>query len=413
MAMLAGTNAMTGDPLSGASLYDDVRRYDSFGQHRYGSLGAEKAFDWISGELNRAGLAVSSQPFTMGRQYDFDQGSLSINGKAITVMPQWWLPESLASFTLSAPIVATGDAPGAFVRLTIPYDRGAYLTQGHRTALEGAFARHPVGVFLTIEHPSGEIFTYNVDQEQRPWPVPVILVAPKDKTALDGAEAMGRPVTLTIKGSYRRDVSGRNVIGRADRGKGRAIVISTPVTSWFTSTCERAPGIAAFLAMGRIAHDRLGGADLVFVATAGHEIGHGGMEHFIRDEAPRPDVVAAWVHFGSSLACYAWQRNAAGSWVTDRVIDTGSRFINRTQSLDELVRRHFREVRGIDRIGKEAGVGELQDVHAAGYQHFFGINGRHAFFHTAADTAAATGPEALEPVVRAFAGALMEVSGRE
>jgi len=25
-------------------------------------------------------------------------------------------------------------------------------------------------VLLTIDHPSGEIYTYNVDQEGKPWP---------------------------------------------------------------------------------------------------------------------------------------------------------------------------------------------------------------------------------------------------
>jgi hypothetical protein len=400
---------MAGGPLSGASLYEDVCRYDAFGQHRYGSAGAAKAFDWISDELSRAGLEVSSQAFTMGRQYDFEQGSLSLEGKAMSVVPQWWVPESLGSFTLSAPIVATGDAHGAFLRLTIPYDGGAYLTDAHRTALQAAFARQPAGIFLTIDHPSDEIFTYNVDQEQTLWPVPVMLVARKDRVVLDTAEAMGRPLTLMIKGSYRRDVPGRNVIGRVERRSDRTIVLSTPVTSWFRSTCERAPGIAAFLAVARIARAQLRAIDLVFVATAGHEIGHGGMEHFIREEAPPPEAVIAWVHFGSSLACYAWQRGVAGNWVTERAIDS-TRFINRSQSLDDLIRRHFKGVEAIDRIGDAAAVGELQDVRAAGYPHFFGMNGRHVFFHTPADTAAATGPEALEPVVHAFAGALIELS---
>jgi hypothetical protein len=406
---LAGQNAIAGGPLSGASIYEDVCRYDGFGQHRYGSAGAAKALDWISDELSRAGLEVSSQVFTMGRQYDFEQGSLSVEGRAISVVPQWWVPESLGSFTLSAPIVPTGDAHGAFIRLTIPYDGGAYLTDAHRAALQAAFARHPAGVFLTIDHLSDEIFTYNVDQEQTPWPVPVMLVARKDKVVLDAADAMSRPLTLMIKGSYRRDVQGRNVIGRVERRSGRAIVLSTPVTSWFRSTCERAPGIAAFLAVARIAHAQLCNVDLVFVATAGHEIGHGGMDHFIREEAPLPEAIVAWVHFGSSLACYAWQRDAAGNWVTERTTDR-TRFINRTRSLDDLIRRHFKEVKAIDRIGDEAAVGELQDVRAAGYPHFFGMNGRHAFFHTPADTAAGTGPEALEPVVHAFAGALIELS---
>jgi hypothetical protein len=64
--------------------------------------------------------------------------------------------------------------------------------------------------------------------------------------------------------------------------------------------CERGPGIANFLALGRtIAAEKLPG-DFVFVATAGHEIGHGGMEVFLKRGAPSPQDTLAWVHFGAS-----------------------------------------------------------------------------------------------------------------
>src|SRR5690242_19224199 len=68
--------ALAADPLSGAALYADVQRYDGFGTHRYGSAGAEAALDWIAVELERAGLNVSSQRFSLGRQYDFDSATL-------------------------------------------------------------------------------------------------------------------------------------------------------------------------------------------------------------------------------------------------------------------------------------------------------------------------------------------------
>ena len=94
-AMLASaTPAAATDPLGGKALYDDVQRYDSFGPHRYGSAGAAQAFDWIADELTRAGLTVSSQSFTMDRQYDLEAGSLSVDGQTIAVMPHWWIPEA-------------------------------------------------------------------------------------------------------------------------------------------------------------------------------------------------------------------------------------------------------------------------------------------------------------------------------
>ncbi|HYX02848.1 MAG TPA: hypothetical protein VE963_12220 [Reyranella sp.] len=409
VAAMFACAAAAADPLNGASLDEDVKRYDSFGPHRYGSPGATRALDWIAEELAQAGLAVSSQAFTIGRQYDFESGALRVSGRTLSVVPHWWIPEQAASFRLNAPIATGGDAGGRFVRISLPFDRAAYLTQAHRTALDEAFARRPAAVLLTIEHPSGEIYTYNVDQESKPWPVPVILVAPRDKPVLDAAEQAGQAVEVEITGRYRHEVAGHNVVGRLDRGTGRAIVISTPVTSWFTSTCERGPGIAGFLAMARLAKTRLGSTDLVFVATAGHEIGHGGMDDFIRKLAPAPSQTLAWAHFGASLACYDWRLDG-GRWVAGSALDARLRVIARSQSMDEMVRRHFAAIAGTALVGDKAAVGELRDVHAAGYPNFFGMAGLHGLFHTPVDNAAGTGPDILVPVAEAFAAALEQIA---
>jgi hypothetical protein len=70
------------------------------------------------------------------------------------------------------------------------------------------------------------------------------------------------------------------------------------------------------------------------------------------------------------------------------------------------VLRRFKDVAATPLTGSLAGIGELRDVMAAGYPRFFGMAGSHSFFHTPADSAAATGPEILEPVIRAFAETL-------
>ena len=387
------TDPPSGKPLSGAALYADVQRYDSFGVHRYGSSGLDHALDWIADELKQAGLAVSSQPFSLHRQYDFKKATLTVDGQAHTVMPQWWLADSQASFALTASIAPDGDAlaPDAFVRALLPFDRGAYLNAQHRAAIERALARQPRAVLLTIDHPSGEIFTYNVAQTDRAWQVPVILVAPKDNAALDAAQRSGQPVSLAVQGAMRRDVPGRNVVARLDRGKGKWIVVSTPVSSWFTSTCERAPGIAGFLALARLATQGWPQADFVFVATSGHEIGHGGMEQFLHAGAPKPEATVAWVHLGASLACNGAQR----------VILT-------SDAMESSVDRGFKGIDAARFVGAQAGVGELREVLAAGYPRFFGMAGTHPYFHTPADRAAMTSPELLEPVTRSFAATVDE-----
>src|SRR5215204_298184 len=102
---------MIADPLSGAALYADVQRYDSFGLHRYGSPGTERALAWIAGELERAGLSVSSQSFSLPRQYEFETATLAVDGEVRPVMPQWWIPEHQATFALTAPIAPSDSGP--------------------------------------------------------------------------------------------------------------------------------------------------------------------------------------------------------------------------------------------------------------------------------------------------------------
>jgi hypothetical protein len=381
---MASLPAHAADPLDTDRLMADINRYETFGLHRYGLESTDATLDWIASELTLAGLKVGEQRFTMDRQYVLKIGSLRVGNRLIDVVPQWWAPEDKASFDITAPIAPTGLA-----RLSLPYDRGAYLNDGHRARLAEAFAQKPQAVLLDIGHPSGEIFTYNVDQASKPWPVPVLLVAPKDTALLQP----GVSATATVRAAYRRDVKGRNIVARLDRGRGRWLVISTPVTSWFTSTCERGPGIAGFLAMARLAKQRFPAHDLVFVATSGHEIGHGGMEHFMREGAPKPAATAAWAHFGSSLAC------------REPVV----RAINSSATFGPLVDRHFAGIEGTRLTAEKAAIGELREVHAAGYANFFGMAAAHKYFHTPADSIGAVDPALLQPMVKAFSDTLAAV----
>ena len=184
-------------------------------------------------------------------------------------------------------------------------------------------------MLLDIAHPSGEIFTYNVDQAAKPWPVPVLLVAPKDADLLRPAPS----AAVSVRAAYRRDVKGRNIVARLDRGRGKWLVISTPVTSWFTSTCERGPGIAGFLAMARLAKEKFHRSTTS--SSSRHRATRSAMAAWsisCSEGAPTPAATAAWAHFGSSLAC------------RDPVV----RAINSSASLAPLVDRHFAGSRARD-----------------------------------------------------------------
>ncbi|TWI65705.1 hypothetical protein IQ16_05445 [Bradyrhizobium huanghuaihaiense] len=406
MAVLMVGQAAARDVLSGASLYEDVSRYASFGLHRFGSPGDRATADWIAGEMKQAGFDVSFQPVVLGRQYVVEQARVEAAGTAVEATPVWWPPEDRASFHLSAPLARDGDVAGKILWLDLPFDRGAYLGPTHRAAISDATAKKPAAILLMIGNPADDRFAYNVTQEDAPWLVPVIVVGATSRAAFERALAAGAPVTVDVKGHYERDVAGRNVIAEIGAGRGRTVVVSTPMTGWYTCVCERGPGIANFLALARTVAAEKWPAHFVFIATAGHEIGHGGMELFLKHGAPAPKDTLAWIHFGSSNACYALAEGVR----TERPEE--ERYLVLSKSAVGLTDEAFAKVAAKRLVTEKQAVGELRDVHAAGYANFLGMAGRHRTFHTPSDDLTATGPEILEPVARAFVDAARKIVER-
>ncbi|RXT44319.1 hypothetical protein [Bradyrhizobium betae] len=406
MAVLMAGQAAAKDVLSGASLHEDVARYASFGLHRFGSPGDRATADWIAGGMKQAGFDVSFQAVVLGRQYVVEQASAEAAGTSVEATPFWWPPEDRASFHLAAPLAREGDVAGKILLLDLPFDRGAYLGPNHRAAITEAAAKKPAAILVMIGNPADERFAYNVTQEDAPWPVPVIVVGAKSRALFERALAAGTPVTFDVKGHYERDVAGRNVIASIGTGRGPTIVVSTPMTGWYTCVCERGPGIANFLALARTVAAEKWPAHFVFIATAGHEIGHGGMELFLKNGAPAPKDTLAWIHFGSSNACYAFAEGAR----TDRAEE--ERYLVLSKSAVALTDEAFARVEAKRLVTEKQAVGELRDVHAAGYANFLGMAGRHRTFHTPSDDLTTTGPEILEPVARAFVEAARKIVER-
>jgi hypothetical protein len=411
MLALGQSGAGAEDFLAGTNLYADVARYASFGSHRFGSPGDRATTDWIAGELQAAGFTVELQPVVLGRQYFVDRATAEVEGTTVEATPFWWPPDDKSSFRLTASVTREGDAADKILMLDLPYDRGAYLGPVHRAAIAQAAARGPAAILLTIGNPGDDRFAYNVTQDDRPWPVPVIIVAGTARDTFEHAIASGAPVTLDVAGHYEQNVAGRNVVARIGAGKGPSIVVSTPMTGWYSCVCERGPGIANFLALARTIATEKWPGDFVFVATAGHEIGHGGMEVFLKRGAPSPQDTLAWVHFGASNACFAWTKGPDG-FATERQVDDALRYLVLSPSAVPLVGETFATIKATHLVAEKQAVGELRDVQAAGYRNFFGMAGLHRFFHTPADDLRTTGPEILEPVARAFADAVRKASER-
>src|SRR5687767_11286614 len=92
------------DPLDGAALFADARHYASLGVHRSGYDADYRTTEWIASALREAGLLVEGPAFRLGRQYVLEDASVRIGGTTIAALPQWWIPQTHASFALKAAI---------------------------------------------------------------------------------------------------------------------------------------------------------------------------------------------------------------------------------------------------------------------------------------------------------------------
>ena len=398
------------DPFDGKWLYADVEHYASLGNHQFGTLGDVATTSWLAGDLQAAGLTTSFQSFELAKQYALIDAGAEVMGQRMSVLPFWWPPEQAATFELNARIAADGtaNATGMIVWMRMPFDGGAYISERQRTIVATAAKRSPSAIILSIDSPSGDEYAYNVAQQDNAWPVPVFIVGAKYAERLEKARSTGARIELRTKGRYFHDVTGHNVVARLNRGASKTVVISTPTTGWFTCACERGPGIAIFLALARAAAQSKHKVNYVFVATTGHEIGHGGMERFMHDGAPKPADTLAWIHLGSSLACYEWQLEGE-RWTTNHSVDP-RRTLFFTSMLEQSVSKAFRDVPVImTPTADRSPAGELRDVHAAGYRQYVGMAAGHRFFHTPNDDVSRTGPEALEPIARAFEKMMDEI----
>ena len=135
------------------------------------------------------------------------------------------------------------------------------------------------------------------------------------------------------------------------------------------------------------------------------------MEAFLALEAPLHSETALWVHLGASLACHDWHKEGQ-DWVRDEAVDARRRFILSSAGVADMSRRHFASIEGTALTGDAAAIGELREVHRAGYSRYAGMAGSHTFFHTPRDKAKTTEPDILLPVLAAFEGLIDEIAAR-
>lgn len=390
-------------PLSGARLYEDVIAYYNLGEHRAATEVDLRTSQWLIEQLRAAGVKATFQSFGL-RQFFVHQTRLTVGDRSVRAFPLWF-PRATGPSPINAPLALLDmsrelqPVQGKIAFVKFPFDarRAVVNGSGHAEVILAAAKAGASSIVAVTEGATKEIIAMNSPAGAEPWPIPVVLVSPRDQPALMSAVRSGTKASLLVQGEDDHEAKAKNVIARVDRGKD-LIVVSTPQSGWFRCAAERGPGIALFLGLARWASRRPSGASFVFVSTSGHELGGLGMKAFLKELAPPPERVLCWVHLGAGIATYSWEETATG---LKRLREPDSRrYLMTSRDLVPLLTTTFAGLSGLTPTVDRA-VGEFEFMLKAGYR-TFGIAAGHRFHHTPADSPEMTGPEILEPVGRAL-----------
>lgn len=385
------------DYFTGKSLYGTVEKFVSLGEHRTGTETDRKTSEWLGNELKNAGYTVNYLEFPV-KQFFFEKGTLSTGSAAVNIFPLWYVNDKI-SLTVDAPIVdsRTGNQ-------SADYSGKIVLTRlsgqvGHQAILKPIIAGGAKAIVAITENPSGEIVAINTSYSNEPWPIPIVLLAPKDSAQVLAAIASQKTVKLAIQGTF-REVTGRNIYGKIGNGP-KTIVVSTPISGWFTCGGERGPGIAAWLALAKWASAAKLPYTFLFTANSGHELANLGARQFLETVAPKPADTQLWVHLGAGIATRKWAKTESGYAPANQV--DANRSIVYSSTVKDSFDKTFQPIDGRKAV-TNVGVGELIEVVKHGYPNYLAIAGTHFLFHAPTDDAKATSPELLEEITRSLKG---------
>jgi hypothetical protein len=372
MAVSGATNTASAQT-SESALAADIGTFLGFGIHRCGTAGERQTAQWLADRLDSLGYAVRTEAFPV-RTYLDPGGRFTVGDLTTDAFPQWRAPVAALGQPIAGPLRPLGQAtPGCIALAEHLAPAGACWTKQQDLAL-AAKAACAAALVIAFDEPTDQIYTCNQDADQA---LP-LLVAEVRKSALMAAWAKtGAAANLFVKGVP--TATHGLYIAAHKAGEGEAIVISTPLTGWFTCGAERGPGIALML---KLARDLAGSKRPVWLlATGAHELGHQGMRLALKAQPlPRPDDTIVWVHLGAGIAAEA---------LDARYGLRSPHALTIAEDLEPEVGSLFPASRWLRVSPSPAAPGEGGDVIAAGYGRIIGMAGGFPGFHTPNDDGSA------------------------
>lgn len=339
---------------------DWLRSWDELGEHRTGTAVDGLTVDWLAEQSRLLGAQVELHRFDFER-LDQRAASIDIGTGPIAGLP---LFDAGRSLHFRGPLGPVGsDAPIGFV-VAEPYGRTSARLREIR-----ATTNHLALVIVTV---GGEPGLCPVNAPDYPHQIgpPSLQVPSQYREALEEVAAARGEAKFEVE-LMGRTSSSVNVIARVGDttpSSPARLTVLTPRTSWWQSTAERGGGIVCWLEILRSAALARPKESIRLIATAGHELGHLGLQELMSRE-PAEGRQSPWLHLGANIG-------AAGGGITLRSPDTSlmQRFSAGLISHENLE----------SQVSSDEPVSEAQLLHRRGVP-YLSIVGTSRWFHNEND----------------------------
>ncbi len=342
------------------SIRADIAAWDGILDHRTGSSGDNATSVWLADAIAAAGAVPYIDKFSFDRLIPH-KCSVTIDGLRIDGVP---LFDCLFSPQVEAPLNRLATGKGIGVTTFSPNAQHA----GTKALLEARERNFHQGIVAVSEGGTDGLSLLNADNFSRPFGPPVLQIDGGHKDGLMKAVTGGLIGRMSFD-IHRQSTEASNV-QTTIRGTDPSLaplVIMTPKSAWWTCTAERSGGIVAWLACIRHFVVNPPCRDILFTANTGHELGHTGLEHYMREQKNLGAAAHAWIHLGANLGA----------------VDSIPRFQFSNEYLENLGTTHFATF-GIHPgsctpIGARPG-GEACNIYDEGGQ-YLSLLGSNRWFH--------------------------------
>lgn len=363
-----------------------ISSYTCFGAHFSGSDGDRATTDWLDGELRAAGYETHRQTYEVPA-CDGEEGVLTLADGTMIAGPAQ-MPSRSADIRADLVHWYADAPPPTIAGKLLVYDsrfgrHSTLLSPEWQRMLKSAQEKQAAGIVAITHGPTRLAIRLNAPADADI--LPMLTISPAEAKTLRETAARGEAARL-ITPPARPHRLADNLIGRR-KGPGPVIIVSTPKSGWGICGSERGPGIAIFLALARKLALSLPIADILMVATSGHEYENLGAHNFLASGAPLPGDTALWVHLGANLSGVDY--HDLGPSLLPLPSTDPQRYLGVTPGLEALAREVFGGRPGLEAayaMSAESAAGELREILSAGYASAFGVFGAGRFHHTDQDT---------------------------